>query len=86
MAQCVASQTLAVEGGHIEVLAVVPEPCTQAVLLSPAEYTRWLDNPLNLSIEDGAQLSAAILGVWAVAWVARTIVRALDSDGETSTD
>lgn len=83
MAQCVASQTLAVEGGQIEVLAVVPGPCTQAVLLSPAEYSRWLDSPLNLSVEDGSQIAGAILAVWAIAWVARAIVRSLDVDGES---
>lgn len=39
-------------------------------------------SPFNLSISDGALVSGAIVGTWAVAWAARQFVRALGSDGE----
>jgi len=58
--------------------------CTNLVVLSADEYANWQNNPLNLSAEDGLTLSVAILGVWAVAWSIRALVRALDTDGEVT--
>jgi hypothetical protein len=37
--------------------------------------------PWNLSVSEGAQISAAILGVWALAWCLRALRRVLSSDG-----
>ncbi len=74
MAQCVA-----VVGGSVVEAA---EPCTGFLLLSPAEYAQVVASPFNLTAEDGLTLSVAILGVWAVAWSIRALVRALDTDGE----
>ena len=40
---------------------------------------------LNLSAEEGAEISSAILLVWAVAWAFRVLVRSINSDGNSST-
>lgn len=37
--------------------------------------------PLQLSLEDGAQISLAILLVWAVAWAFRQVIRLIQSTG-----
>lgn len=39
-------------------------------------------SPLYLSAEDGALLSAAVIGVWCVAWAAKALVLTLRNDGE----
>lgn len=79
MAQCAAF----VDG----VLTPMPEPCTAFVLLTPAEYGALSQNPFFLSPEEGLLISAAVVGVWAAAFVVRALVRVLDgSDGITSND
>jgi len=48
--------------------------CTY-VLMSGAEALRAQSSPFNLTLEQGGLLSAAILGVWAAAWLFRMFMR-----------
>lgn len=41
--------------------------------------------PFNLTLEDGAQISSAILLVWVVGYGIRMLIRTLNVDGESST-
>jgi len=78
MAQCVA-----VDGsGFVVAASAPPAECTSFVLLNPLEYGLWINSPLNLSLEDGAVLGGAIVGIWAAAFAWRAAIRALDTDGE----
>lgn len=76
MAQCVVINA----GGLLE--ASTADPCTSLLLLNPAEYATLAANPLLLTAEDGAIVSAAILGAWATAWAVRSLYRLLYIDGE----
>ena len=76
MAQCVAVNA----DGSLSLSA--SDPCTELVVLTPAEYSTLATNPLNLSAEDGALMSIAIVGVWAVAWSIRALADVLRSGGE----
>lgn len=78
MAQCIA---VAVDG-TLQVSAA--DPCTSLVVLTPAEYAAWGQNPFVLSAEDGALVSAAVVGVWCIGWAMRALARALSTDGEVS--
>lgn len=63
------------------------EPCIGLVLLTPAEYAHIASSPFNLSSEDGLALSAAIVGVWAAAYMWRAAVRTLNvNDGNNDND
>jgi len=79
MAQCVAVANVS---GTDVLVPSSADPCTGLVVLTPSEYSAWVVSPLNLSAEEGAALSVAILAVWSVAWAARALVRALGTDGE----
>lgn len=61
------------------------EACTGHVLLTQAEFLQLNHNPFALSAEQGAAVSAAVLGCWGLAWAIRAIARALDTDGDSST-
>lgn len=50
------------------------------------EETAAPNFPWNLSVSEGAQISAAILGVWALAWCLRALRRALSSDGNPESE
>lgn len=41
--------------------------------------------PFNLTLEDGVQISSAILLVWVVGYGIRMLIRTLNVDGESST-
>lgn len=41
--------------------------------------------PFNLDAAGGALIASAVLAVWAVGWVFRTLIRMLNSDGDSST-
>lgn len=73
MAQCV------VVDGSGALVASVSDPCTGFVALTPAEYGA-LQSPFNLSPEDGAAVSAAVAGVWVIAWAGRALYAALRVD------
>lgn len=45
------------------------------VLMSGSEAMRAQSSPLNLTLEQGGLLSAAVLGVWAAAWLCRMFMR-----------
>lgn len=63
MAQCVASTLV----GGVEVLTpVTVTPCTSMVVLTPAEYEVMSVSPFRLTLEEGALISAAVLGVWGI--------------------
>lgn len=74
MAQCI---TFDASGFAVQSAA---DPCTTAVVLTPAEYGALAANPLNLSLEDGALLGGAIVGIWAAAFAFRAAIRALNAD------
>lgn len=46
------------------------------------KYQAANPSPFNLSIPDGSLVSGAIAGTWALAWVLKQLVRALNTDGE----
>ena len=88
MAQCVKfiHRTDSAVGAEFDdfLTQVNETPCTGFVLLTPAEYSAMASNPFVLSVEDGALISGAIGGVWALAWALRAIRSALDTGGETN--
>ena len=57
--------------------------CTTLVVLAPAEYGALSQNPFQLSLEDGFQLSMGILACWVSAWCVRALIRALFVDDVT---
>lgn len=64
MAQCVSSTVVS----GVEVLTpVAGTPCTSLVVLTPAEYEVMSVSPFQLTLEEGALISAAVLGVWGIA-------------------
>jgi len=74
MALCVA-----VEAGGA-VVASTADPCTTAVLLTPAEYAHLANSPWHLTMEQGALVAVAVASVWIVGFAARTAIKALRSD------
>jgi hypothetical protein len=82
MPQCVTVDQI---NGVDVIVPSTSDPCTTALLLSPTEFAHIAQNPFVLSLEDGAQLSAAIVGVWAVAWCVKALVLALRVDDGDST-
>ena len=74
MAQCVAINALG------QVVASSADPCNTFVILTPVEFSLMSSIPWNLSLEDGAVISAAIVGIWAAAFAWRAAIRALGSD------
>lgn len=60
--------------------------CTSAVVLTPAEYAALSSNPFNLSFEDGALVSGAVVAVWGAAWVFKALILTLKDDGEARND
>lgn len=55
------------------------------VLLTVAEAGQPNTSPLlNLSPSEGAEISSAILLVWAVAWAFRALIQAIRSDGSST--
>lgn len=59
---------------------------TVALDLQACDDTQAPNFPWNLSVSEGAQISAAILGVWAFAWCFRALRRALNSDGNPESE
>ena len=57
--------------------------CTTLVVLTPAEYSALSNNPLNLSVTDGALVSAAVVSVWGIGWAWRQLSRTLNNDGDS---
>lgn len=81
MAQCVGS--VLVNG--VSVLAPVDAtPCTSAVVLTPAEYEALSHNPFHLSMSEGGTVSAAVVGVWLIAYGAKEVSRLLRHGGDQS--
>lgn len=52
--------------------------CEGFYLLTKSEVRELSGSPLNLSVEDGALVSASILTLWAIAWALRATRKALD--------
>jgi len=46
------------------------------------KYQAANPSPFNLSISDGLQVSGAIAAAWALGWVLRAFIQALNTDGE----
>jgi hypothetical protein len=52
------------------------------VLVDPQEFATISANPFALDLAGAAQISVAIAGVWAVAWVFRALIKAMAIDRE----
>lgn len=68
--------------GHLVISAVTPEACSGQggyVVLTSTEFTSWLSSNWfqPLSANEAGSLAAAILGLFALAWTFREIVRFL---------
>lgn len=82
MAECV---TVAQVNGVDVIVPIRDDPCTTALLLTPTEFAHIAQNPFVLSIEDGALISGAIVGIWAIAWGIKALILTLrGSDGDSS--
>lgn len=85
MAQCASFIAVPIDGSSVSVLAQSTDsPCTTAVVLTPAEYGALSSNPFNLSMVDGALVSAAVVGVWGIGWAFRALTRTLDNGGDST--
>lgn len=78
MAQCVAFDA----GGVLMVSNA--DPCTTLVVLTPAEYGAMSLAPFQLDTEAAGEIALAILGVWAVAWAFRMLIRAVNVDSNSA--
>lgn len=84
MAECV---TVSQINGVDVIVPSHANPCTTALLLTPSEFAHIAQNPFVLSIEDGALISAAIVGIWAIAWGIKAAILVLrGSDGDSTSD
>lgn len=83
MAQC--AQWVTTEVGVLLAQSSA-EVCTAAVVLTPAEYVAISTNPFNLSFEDGALVSGAVVAVWGAAWVFKALILTLKDDGAAPND
>jgi len=82
MAQCVTVSTVS----GVEVLTPVSaSPCTSMVVLTPAEYEVMSVSPFRLTLEEGALISAAVLGVWGIGACWRELA-AFIKGGDSSED
>lgn len=76
--QCVTTYTA---DGRSYVVIADPQPADVTTCGSVlASATEIGQSPFALTTEQGAQIGGAILVVWAVAWVARVLIRALNID------
>lgn len=62
------------------------DPCTSVVVMTPAEYAAMSSSPFNLSFEDAALVSGAVVAVWGAAWVFKALILTLKDDGEARND
>lgn len=76
MATCAVADEIT---GVLSVTATPPAECTGVIVLSVEDYNSFAQAAWwnGLSLEDGAQISGAILAVWLVGWVARQVARVL---------
>lgn len=77
-------ETIVIDGRqHVVVASPQPADVTTCgqVLASATEIGQ---SPFALTTEQGAQIGGAILLVWALAWVVRMLVRALNVDGHNN--
>ena len=69
-------------------LSLAPEGATCAptdlVALTLGEAAAFANSPLNLTVDEGAQIGGAVLLVWAAAWAIRTLVRLMAPDEQES--
>lgn len=72
--QCV----IVISTGYIKTAGEKTECVTgEYVLVTPDQYKNLALSPFNLSAEDGAIVSAAIVAVWGVGFASRAIIKAL---------
>lgn len=78
--QCVTVTNIQTGSGLVQVLSPdSSSPCPSTLyLVDVPAFT----SPLYLSAVDGALLSAAVIGVWCIAWAAKALVLTLRNDGE----
>jgi len=50
---------------------------TDLMVMTAAELADYAASPLNLSVEDGAEIAFGIIGVWLVALLTRALLRAI---------
>lgn len=62
-----------------------PCPNGSLVAFSELEFTTATASPWNLSLSDGGLIGAAIVGVWAIGYCIRSLVRVLSS-GDSQTE
>lgn len=64
----------------------LPSDCSPGsfVLLTPFEYESVSVNPYSVDVTGATQISIAIAGVWAIAWVFRQLIKlmALEKESE----
>lgn len=68
-------------GLQLQQMASQADACAGVVLLQSGDVPV---SPFNLSLSEGALLSAAVAAVWVTAWCIRALVRAVNVDGEFS--
>lgn len=76
--QCVGAITLDLGGTPVSVLVPGSTPCT-GYLLTSAEIEALRSDALSLPADQGALLASSIIGVWAVAFIVRTLIRTIGS-------
>lgn len=68
--------------GVLQLTTTQPDSCAGYVLLTPSEYQQLSSMSgffLPLTPEQGAQISVAIIGVWIVAFVVRSMRNTLET-------
>lgn len=84
MASCVIADV----NGVLSVTATAVGECTGFIVLSVEDYNNFAEGAWwnGLTLDDGAAISGAILGVWAVGWAIAQIARLLKLDDERKDD
>lgn len=62
-----------------------PAPTGQFTVeeVAALKYQAANPSPFNLSIQDGSLVAGSIAAIWALGWVLRAFVQAINTDGET---
>jgi hypothetical protein len=70
-----------------EVLIPAPEQqCTGLVVLTPEEHAHLVNNPFNLTYEQGAIVAGAVATTWLIGWSFKALIATLRNDGEALED
>lgn len=82
MAHCAIVST----DNHLQLTSDSVETCQGVIVLSGADYQKFNASWGDLTLQDANLLLVAILGLWAVAWAFRVLIRQVQSENGDSSN